>query len=38
VLFHLPGRYRQEEWQAMLAEAREVFPATAFPQHWSLPA
>ena len=35
VLFHLSDRYRPEEWRAMLAEARAVFPATAFPDHWA---
>jgi ribonuclease Z len=36
VLFHLSDRYRPEEWRAMLAEARAVFPATAFPGHWAI--
>jgi ribonuclease Z len=35
VLFHLSERYRPEEWRAMLAEARAVFPATEFPGHWA---
>jgi ribonuclease Z len=35
VLFHLSDRYRPEEWQALLAEAQAVFPATAFPEHWA---
>ena len=34
VLFHLSDRYRPEEWRAMLDEARDVFPATIFPDHW----
>jgi ribonuclease Z len=38
VLFHLSDRYRPDEWRAMLAEARAVFPATAFPDHWSIMA
>jgi ribonuclease Z len=38
VLFHLSERYRPEEWRAMLAEARAVFPATAFPEHWAVAA
>jgi ribonuclease Z len=36
VLFHLSDRYRPEEWLELLAEARSVFPATAFPDHWRL--
>ncbi len=36
VLFHLSDRYRPEEWRELLAEARAVFPATAFPDHWGL--
>jgi len=35
VLFHLSDRYRPEEWRAMLAEARAIFPATTFPEHWA---
>jgi ribonuclease Z len=35
VLFHLSDRYRPEEWRAMLSEAREIFPATDFPEHWA---
>jgi len=35
VLFHLSDRYRTEEWRAMLSEAREIFPATDFPEHWA---
>jgi len=34
VLFHLSDRYQPDEWQAMLAEARAVFPATSVPEHW----
>jgi ribonuclease Z len=36
VLFHLSDRYRPEEWRAMLAEARAIFPATSFPDHWAV--
>jgi ribonuclease Z len=36
VLFHLSDRYRPEQWRDMLAEARAVFPATSFPEHWSI--
>jgi ribonuclease Z len=36
VLFHLSDRYRPDQWLDLLAEARAVFPATAFPEHWSL--
>jgi len=35
VLFHLSDRYRPEQWLELLAEARAVFPATSFPEHWS---
>jgi ribonuclease Z len=38
VLFHLSDRYRPEDWRAMLAEARAVFPATTFPDHWATAA
>lgn len=34
VLFHLSDRYRPAEWRELLAEAREIFPATVFPSHW----
>jgi ribonuclease Z len=37
VLFHLSDRYRSDEWPELLAEARAVFPATAFPDHWQMP-
>lgn len=37
VLFHLSDRYRPSEWAEMLAEARAIFPATSFPEHWSVP-
>lgn len=36
VLFHLSDRYQPDEWQQMLGEARAVFPATAFPEHWAV--
>jgi ribonuclease Z len=36
VLFHLSDRYRPEEWRALLEEARAVFPATTFPDHWAM--
>lgn len=35
-LIHLSDRYSGEEWLAMLAEAREVFPAATFPPHWRI--
>ena len=38
VLFHLSDRYQPEEWRAMLAEARAVFPETSYPAHWGLGA
>jgi ribonuclease Z len=38
VLFHLSDRYTREEWLELLAEARAVFPATAFPDHWTTTA
>lgn len=34
VLFHVSGRYVAEERAALLAEAREVFPAARFPDGW----
>ena len=34
VLFHLSDRYRPEEWPALLAEARAIFPSSDFPEHW----
>jgi ribonuclease Z len=37
VLFHISDRYQPEEWPELLAEARSIFPATAFPDHWTLP-
>lgn len=36
VLFHLSDRYRRDEWQAMLDEARAIFPATSCPKAWRL--
>jgi len=38
VLFHLSDRYQAEDWMEMLQEAREVFPNTHYPTHWSLDA
>jgi ribonuclease Z len=37
VLFHLSDRYPAAEWAMLLAEAREIFPATEFAPHWVLP-
>jgi ribonuclease Z len=34
VLFHLSGRYTRAEWPLLLDEARAVFPAARFPEHW----
>ena len=36
VLFHLSDRYRPAEWHQILADARDIFPATEFPSHWDL--
>ena len=36
VLFHLSDRYQPEQWRELLAEAQTVFPATAYPEHWSI--
>jgi ribonuclease Z len=36
LLFHVSDRYRPAEWLEMLQEAREVFPNTHYPSHWSL--
>jgi ribonuclease Z len=34
LLFHLSDRYTKEEWLDLLAEARAIFPNTAFPDGW----
>lgn len=36
VLFHVSDRYERSGWQAMLDEARAVFPRTRFPEGWEL--
>lgn len=36
ILFHISDRYRPPEWRTMLDEARAVFPATFFPEHWNV--
>jgi ribonuclease Z len=36
VLFHLSDRYTSTEWNAMLAEARSIFPNTSFPEAWRI--
>jgi len=36
-LIHLSERYPPAEWPALLAEARAIFPATAFPGGWEMP-
>lgn len=36
VLFHISERYRSPDWQALLREARAIFPATFFPEHWAV--
>ncbi len=36
VLFHLSERYTPAQWIAMLAQARAIFPATRFPDHWDI--
>ena len=36
VLFHLSDRYDVADWQQMLAEAREIFPNTRYPQEWQI--
>ncbi len=36
VLFHVSDRYDAAAWRELLAEARRVFPATAFPDHWGI--
>ncbi|HEV7126402.1 MAG TPA: MBL fold metallo-hydrolase [Ktedonobacterales bacterium] len=38
ILFHLSTRYRPAEWRDLLAEARAIFPSTAFPDHWQVGA
>jgi ribonuclease Z len=37
ILFHLSDRYRPEQWEELLGEARQVFPGTSFPSHWRIP-
>lgn len=34
ILFHLSDRYTKAEWGDLLAEARAIFPNTAFPDGW----
>ncbi len=34
VLFPLSERYEADEWRGMLAECQQIFPRTAFPDHW----
>jgi ribonuclease Z len=34
LLFHLSDRYPKNEWADLLAEARAIFPNTAFPEGW----
>lgn len=36
ILFHVSDRYNRAEWLEMLREAREVFPATQYPEPWVL--
>ncbi|MDC0296850.1 MBL fold metallo-hydrolase [bacterium] len=36
VLIHLSQRYMKSEWSEMLAEAREIFPNTKFPDEWAI--
>jgi ribonuclease Z len=36
ILFHLSDRYRANEWQELLGEARAIFPNTHFPAHWQI--
>lgn len=36
VLFHVSDRYDVTDWQQMLAEARDIFPNTRYPQEWRI--
>ncbi len=36
VLFHLSDRYTEEEWQAMLLDARQIFPSAMYAREWSI--
>ena len=36
VLFHLSDRYTKAEWIDMIAESREIFPNTCFPEAWRI--
>lgn len=35
LLFHISERYDRDAQEEMLAEARAIFPNTAFPAHWT---
>jgi ribonuclease Z len=35
-LFHLSDRYQRADWEAMLNDARKIFPMTNFPSAWGL--
>lgn len=37
ILIHLSDRYTAAAWQALLQEARAIFPQTDVPAHWSIP-
>ncbi|HEX2866477.1 MAG TPA: MBL fold metallo-hydrolase [Ignavibacteriales bacterium] len=38
ILFHVSERYSQEEdYPALLQEARKIFPETYFPEEWEIP-
>jgi len=36
VLFHISSRYPEAEWPEILAECRETFPNTRYPESWGL--
>lgn len=36
ILIHVSDRYTPDEWLALLAEAREVFPNSSFPEEWGM--
>lgn len=36
ILFHISQRYPHSEYEKILEEAQEIFPATSFPDSWEL--
>jgi ribonuclease Z len=36
ILFHISDRYRIEDYQQILTEAKSIFPQTYFPEDWKI--